>query len=95
MRLLRPLADQGNADAQFEVGNMYLKGRGVPQDYAQAAVWLRAAADQGNAKGKINLGWMYESSHGVTQDYALAVTWYPEGSRPRQCDGRREPCANV
>jgi uncharacterized protein len=37
MSLRRPLADQGNAAAQYNLGWMYYDGRGVPQDYAQAA----------------------------------------------------------
>jgi hypothetical protein len=37
VRLLRPLADLGNADAQNNLGAIYYSGHGVPQDYAQAA----------------------------------------------------------
>ena len=43
MRLLRPLADQGNADAQFNLGVIYE----VAQDYAEAVKWFRKAAEQG------------------------------------------------
>ena len=43
----RKAADQGNADAQPNLGLMYEKGQGVPQDYAQAVSWYRKAADQG------------------------------------------------
>ncbi len=42
----RPLAEQGNADAQFFLGFMYYKGRGVPQDYAQAHMWYNLAASR-------------------------------------------------
>ena len=49
LRLWRPLAEQGNARAQFNLGLMYANGRGVPQDYAQAVKWYRLAADQGIA----------------------------------------------
>ena len=44
---------------------MYDDGRGVPQDYAQALVWLRKAADQGNAAAQTNLGAMYGLGLGV------------------------------
>ena len=47
MRLWRPLADQGNAAAQYNLGLMYEQGQGVPQDYAAAVSWYRKAADQG------------------------------------------------
>ncbi len=42
----RPLAEQGNADAQFFLGFMYDAGRGVPQDYAQAHMWYNLAASR-------------------------------------------------
>jgi uncharacterized protein len=70
MRLFRPLADSGNARAQYNVGLMYAKGQGVPQDHAQAAAWFHKSADQGYADAQSNLGFMYEYGHGVPQDYA-------------------------
>ena len=41
MALLRPLADQGNAVAEIDLGLMYEHGQGVPQDFAQAVIWYR------------------------------------------------------
>jgi hypothetical protein len=76
LRLIRPPAEQGNADAQFGLGVMYSKGHGVPQDYAAAASWFRKAADQGDAVAQSNLGMMYANGQGVRQDYAAAVSWY-------------------
>ena len=49
LRLLRPLADQGDAVAQYNLGVMHANGHGVPQNYAEAAKWYRLAADQGDA----------------------------------------------
>src|SRR5262245_35728294 len=49
VRLLRPLADAGDAQAQTLLGFMYEYGRGVPQNYVEAAAWYCLAADQGNA----------------------------------------------
>jgi len=48
LREWQPLADQGDADAQFNLGVMYDSGDGIPQDYAEAAKWHRLAAEQGN-----------------------------------------------
>ena len=59
MRLIRPLAEQGNAGAQTDLGVIYDAGLGVPQDYAQAVVWYHKAADQGDAGAQFNLGFMY------------------------------------
>ena len=81
MRLLRPLADQGDARAQVGLAVMYLLGdQGVPQDYALAMKWYRLAADQGNAGAQNNLGAMYEKGQGVPQDYVQAHKWLNLGA---------------
>ena len=76
LRLMRPLADQGDADAQFSLGLMYQNGYGVPQDYVQAMAWYRKAAEQGDAAAQNNLGNMYFGGRGVQQDYVRAHMWY-------------------
>jgi TPR repeat protein len=48
-------ADQGNVDAQNNLGVMYYTGEGVPKDIAKAREWFRKAAAQGNADAKANL----------------------------------------
>ncbi|MEQ1510304.1 MAG: SPOR domain-containing protein [Sphingopyxis sp.] len=59
----RPLANAGDADAQFNLGQAYKLGRGVTQDLAQAAEWFRQAANQGHLQGEDNLGLvLYELS---------------------------------
>ncbi len=72
----RPLAGQGDADAQYALGVMYEDGRGVPQDSAEAVKWYRLAAEQGDAGAQINLGFMYNNGQGVTQDYVQAHLWF-------------------
>ncbi len=56
-------------------GLAYAEGRGVPQDDAQALVWLRKAADQGSADAQGVLGKMYRDGRGVPQDYVRAHMW--------------------
>jgi len=68
-------ADQRDADAQAALGFAYELGRGVPQDYAQAAIWYRRASEQGNADAQGILGIMYEQGRGVPQDYVQAHMW--------------------
>ena len=80
LRLLRPLAEQGLAAAQYSVGIMYDRGDGVPQSYVQAAKWYRLAAEQGLAEAQFNLGNMYRKGEGVPQDYAGAVKWYRQAA---------------
>jgi len=58
LKELKPLAEQGNAEAQALLGEMYSLGRGVPLDVNQAQKWYQVAADQGNARGRCSLGSM-------------------------------------
>ena len=69
----------GVRSAQFNLGVMYLNGRGVPQDDAEAVKWHRLAAEQGYASAQFNLGVMYLNGRGVPQDDAEAVKWAPQG----------------
>ncbi len=71
----RPLAEQGDATAQFNLGFLYDKGLGVPQDYAQARDWYRKAAAQGLQGGQYYLGRLYARGQGVPQDYVQAHMW--------------------
>jgi len=64
----RPLAEQGDATAQFNLGVMYNFGQGVPQDYQEAVRWYRLAAEQGYAPAQFNLGFLYDKGLGVPQD---------------------------
>ena len=75
----RPLADQGNAAAQYNLAFIYNYGNsdaGVTQDDAEAVKWFRKAAEQGHALAQHNLGYKYRKGEGVTQDDAEAVKWY-------------------
>uniref|UniRef100_UPI003567E3EB tetratricopeptide repeat protein n=1 Tax=Sneathiella sp. TaxID=1964365 RepID=UPI003567E3EB len=69
LREWKPLAEQGDADAQYNLGVMYYNGTGVPQDYKQAVKWYTAAAEQGFANAQHNLALMYNYGTGVPQDY--------------------------
>ena len=76
LRELRPLAKQGHAGAQYNLGVMYLHGKGVSQDYAAALKWYRLAAEQGHAIAQYALGFMYDNGNGVLQDYVEALKWF-------------------
>lgn len=70
-----PLAEAGQASAQAAVGQMYLDGHGVPQDPAQAAIWLEKSANGGNARARGQIGVLYATGTGVTQDDMKASYW--------------------
>ena len=65
---LRVRAEQGNVDAQFDLGFMYENGDGVPKDSAQAAQWYRKAAEQGLSGAQNSLGVMYAIGKGVPKE---------------------------
>jgi TPR repeat protein len=75
LRLLRPLAEQGNLQAMTILGEIFYNGEGVPQDYSEAARWYRKAAEQGETHAMAYLGLMNDLGQGVPQDYAEAVKW--------------------
>lgn len=74
--ICRKAAEQGDSAAQYVLGVMYNMGRGVTQDYTEAARWYRKAAEMGgHEKAQWRLGMMYDLGVGVPQDYAEAVKW--------------------
>jgi hypothetical protein len=75
LREWTPLAEQGDANAQFNLDVMYDEGLGVPQYYKTAVKWYRLSAEQGNASAQQNLGVMYATGQGVIQDYVRAHMW--------------------
>ena len=75
-RLCRPLAEQGDRDAQVIIGLMYANGRGVRQSNAAAAEWYGLAADDGQSVAQNNLGMMYAVGSGVRQSYDEAAKLY-------------------
>ena len=76
LKVLRPLAEQGDRRAQATVGLIYYRGRGVPQSNAEARRWFGLAADQGDPVAEFNLGVMYDEGQGVPQDHIEAAKWY-------------------
>ncbi len=75
-KLLLPLAEQGDARAQFNLGYMYANGWGVRRDFHEAVEWYRKAADQGLPNAQYNLGIEYANGDGIAQDQVEAVKWY-------------------
>ena len=74
------LAEQGDVNAQSNLGEIYYKGDGVVQDYTQAAKWLQKAAEQGNARAQNILGVMYLYGRYFTKDNTQAVKWFQKAA---------------
>lgn len=70
------LAQEGDAEAQFQLGLRYSKGEGQARDEIQAAAWYLKAAEQNHGLAQFNLGEMFASGRGVPQDAARSVFWF-------------------
>ena len=75
MKWFRKAAEQGDADAQFNLGVMYRNGQGVKQDDFEAVKWYRKAAEQGDAKAQFIVGGSYLLGKGVQVNKSLAKEW--------------------
>lgn len=69
---LKPAADGGHKKAQYRLGRMYAKGKGVDKDHSKAAYWYGKAAASGHAKSQYRLGKCYMKGKGVKEDRAKA-----------------------
>jgi uncharacterized protein len=76
LRLKRSLAEQGDAKAQYSLGNEYGGGVFVPKDDAASVNWYRKAAEQGYPPAQKTLGVNYYAGWGVPKDYVLSYMWF-------------------
>jgi hypothetical protein len=74
--LYKPLADNGNAVAQYHMGMLYSQGLTLEPDYPVALQWFMMAADANNADAQRELGQMYQAGRGVRQNYKQAIKWF-------------------
>ncbi len=72
----RPLAEHGIPHAQNVLGEIYMYGEGISQDFDEAAKWFRLAAEQHHRRAQFMLGVLHWSGDGVPQDYDKAVKWF-------------------
>lgn len=86
LNVWRGRAEEGNAEAQHIVGEIYEKGLGTEPNFEEAVRWYRKAADQGFTRSMVNLAYFYEQGLGVEQDMATALNWYRRASGAREDD---------
>ncbi|MDI1269660.1 MAG: tetratricopeptide repeat protein [Polaromonas sp.] len=82
------LAEQGDASAQNNLGQMYVKGEGAARDPTQALNWWTKAAAQGYVDAQFNLGRLYAKGEGVSQDYQQAAAWYRKAAEQGEADAQ-------
>ncbi len=88
IRLLTEAANQGYVPAEYELGRIYLYGRGIPVDYAQALLWERKAAEQGDPRAQRDVAFMYERGFGVAADPAQAAEWNQKAAMQGNADAQ-------
>ena len=82
-------AEQGNGNAQFNLGWMYENGRGVAKNEAEAVRWYRKAAEQGTAQAQCNLGGEYKNGRGVAKNDAEAARWFRKAAEQGDAQAQR------
>ena len=88
LEILRPLAEQGNAQAQVTLGIMYDNGHGVPLDQSEAFNWYIKAAKQGDPIVQHDVGVKYFQGQGVEQDYQQAAYWWEQSANAGLADSQ-------
>jgi len=85
---VRKAAEQGDADAQYDLALMYEKGEGLPQNYAEAFKWYRKAAEQGHTDAQIGLAHLYCKGKGIPQNYIEGYVWFSIASAKGDKDAK-------
>lgn len=80
MRLWHPLAEKNNADAQYNLGIMYMKGLGVEQNDKRALIWFKRAAALEHDDAMYNLGVLYMQGSGVVRSPKDALYWWQQSA---------------
>lgn len=75
VQLYQESAENGDSDAQYKLGLLYLTGNGALQDFAEAAKWLKLAAEQGYALAQYELGLIYRTGYGLASDQVQSYMW--------------------
>lgn len=80
LSILKPLAEQGDGDAQVTLGLMYDFGHGVERDPGRAIDWYTKAAEQGMPVVQHDLGVKYFQGKGIERDYEAAARWWQKAA---------------
>ena len=91
IKLFRPLAEKGNAIAQYKVAVMHRMGLGVPKNEKEARKWSRLAAKQGNPEALTLLGSLYYKTGGAeSPDVVRAYIWYEAAAEQGNAEAKKD-----
>ena len=88
LSILKPLAEEGNSQAQVTLGIMYDFGHGVDKDESEAIQWYIKAAEQGIPVVQHDVGVKYFQGQGVEQDYLKAAYWWEQSANSGLADSQ-------
>ena len=86
---VKKAAQKGDAQAQYELGEMYEYGEVTAIDYAEALKWYKKSAKQGNANGQYGVGRIYSNGLGVEEDCVEGMKWYMLSAEQNNSQGQR------
>jgi len=72
----RLAAEKGNSQAEFSIGELYLRGWGMPRDEIDAPRWIETAANGVEAENQPRMGWQAAEGYGMPQDFEQAAYWF-------------------
>jgi TPR repeat protein len=88
--LLQPLAEQGNVDAEYNLGMLFVFGQGVGQSYARAIDLLSRAAAQNDPRSQLELAMLYELGFGTAKDPDKALELIRKAAEQRYAPAEYE-----
>src|ERR1051326_7542961 len=86
LKLLRPMADEGNTFAEFTIGKIYTYGEGVAKDPKKGVPYIQAAADKGLAIAQYHLAQIFLYGNGVPKDTAKAALYFQKAAEQGDMD---------
>ena len=88
--ILLKRAEDGDAEAQNELGECYYYGEKVEENMDQAVFWFMKAAEQGDADAQYSLGWCYEHGEGVEKDKKKALEWFMKSAEHGNAEAQND-----
>jgi TPR repeat protein len=88
-RIWKPLADRGDANAQYNLAILYERGLGIRRDLSEAFTLCHLAAAQGLPQAEVEVGRMYARGWGTAQRYGEALQWFEKAAEQGDPDGQR------
>ncbi|MHA1563854.1 MAG: SPOR domain-containing protein, partial [Alphaproteobacteria bacterium] len=90
LALWRGAANNGNAEAKYNIGVLYARGDGVDRDNAKALKWYRRAAESGSTNAQYLMGVLYNGGQVVPQDFTAALSWFGRAAAQGHASARTQ-----